>query len=1192
MTNSLRASEEGLKIVDQARRLQRWNKTASTWYQQAFTSRSTLNRFWARQLIRSEAFIALCETVGVPWQQVAEGKEIDPAQTLPMEIIGPGSPCIDWGDAPDTRIFYGREPELKTLQEWITVDHCRLLLIRGMGGIGKTMLTAKLANQLAETQTEQWDWIVWRSLRNAPELPQLLDDILTKLDATHAGRTESLHDKQLRLLDFLRDQRGLLVLDNLETLLASQQSGHLDGQGSHYEPGYEIYGDLFRLIGDSAHQSCLILTSREMPKDMVNHWGEHLPVRCFPLNGLQVADIKSLFQDRGDFIGSDEDWLTILHHYSGNPLALKIVATSVRDFFDRRLSDFLAYLDEETILFDDIKDLLHRQFERLSPAEYSLMLWLAINRLPTSLPELQQDIYHLSKGDILAGLSALQHRSLIEKSGSRFTQQPVVMEYVLTQLIEQAVQDLLDPDGPRHTLRHYAFVKPQSKDYIYRTQVTLILTPIFNRVSQQLDQEAWMALAHHDLKQLQQQPQQAAYAAGNLMNLLRFGQFDLQGLDCSELPLWQANFQGLSMRQVSLAGADLSQTVFTEMIGNVLSAAFSSDGAILGTSDNGCCLRLWDVNTGQILSICQGHQHWIRSVAFASPTCIAQTNQALIASGSADCTVRLWDVNTGIERQTLRGHGDEVFSVAFCPTEMALASASGDRTVKLWDLRTGDCIQTLEGHPNRVRTVMFGPEDSGQLASGDEQGHLHIWSLLTEECHHIVAHQGWIRTVAFTADGQVVISGGNDGMVRLWDVRTGGLIREWFAHAGGVYTLSCVGPHDLLATGGADHQIRLWDIHQGSCLTTICGHDNQIYSVAFSPDTETLAGVSLDQTVKLWNWKQNLCLKTWRGYTDWGFPITISQDGQWLVSGSGANTIHVWDPTAQVCLQSLPGYPALVRAVVMLPNHQLAAAGAAPVIQIWDWQRQQCIRQLTGHQDWVLNLAMTMDSTGDYLASCSADQSVRLWNLGTGKVEQTFLGHQDHVNAVAFGASADVAHILASASSDHQVKLWNWRTGDCLQTLVGHTHRVYGLCFHPSQPLLVSGGADLTIRLWDIARGDCCQTLMGHDGWIFAIALSPCGRYILSGGQDQQVKLWEIESGQCIQTFIGHRHQVYSVAFDPQGRWVASGSQDQTIRLWDIESGACLHQLSARLYEGMDIRGAQGLSMAQRLTLEELGAIR
>ncbi|MEL6321183.1 MAG: NB-ARC domain-containing protein, partial [Cyanobacteria bacterium J06626_14] len=394
--NSLRASESGLQLVDQARRKKRWTKTAEIWCSKGFTSRSTLNRFWAKRPIRKDAFVSICDAVDVDWSHVAELTElgvesVESKETTQQSISGysdergdrqshdstESSACFsqrlsqhDYGDAPETDVFYGRDSELSTLKEWITVDRCRLLLLLGMGGIGKTTLAAKLAR----TVSTAFDFVIWRSLRNAPQLAELLTDIIQFLDPKGPTLPDSL-DAQIRyLIQQLTSSRCLLILDNAESIL---ESGDRTGR---YRESYEGYEQLFRAIGDTPHQSCLMITTREQPKGLSAIEGERLPVRCCQLSGIQVADGQALLANKAQFIGSTDDWTAIIHHYAGNPLALKIVASAVRDFFSGNLSQFQEFIQHSPCLFDDIDDLLTEQIERLTSLEQTIMYWLAINR--------------------------------------------------------------------------------------------------------------------------------------------------------------------------------------------------------------------------------------------------------------------------------------------------------------------------------------------------------------------------------------------------------------------------------------------------------------------------------------------------------------------------------------------------------------------------------------------------------------------------------------------------------------------------------------------------------------------------------------------------------------------------------------------------------------------------------------------
>ena len=259
----------------------------------------------------------------------------------------------DWGEAIDVSVFYGRISELATLETWIQTDHCRLVALLGMGGIGKTALAVKIAQQLQE----QFEYVIWRSLRNAPPLETLLGELIPFLSAGQETKVEIK-----LLLQYLRSSRSLLILDNVETIL---QPGDRAGQ---YRAGYENYGQLFRLVGETAHSSCLILTSREKPTEVAALAGIDLSVRSLQLKGSAEAAQK-LIQAKG-LSGSEEQQQLLCDRYSGNPLALKIVATSIQDLFD---GDIEIFLTQDTAVFNSIQKLLDQQFERLSSLEKTIM---------------------------------------------------------------------------------------------------------------------------------------------------------------------------------------------------------------------------------------------------------------------------------------------------------------------------------------------------------------------------------------------------------------------------------------------------------------------------------------------------------------------------------------------------------------------------------------------------------------------------------------------------------------------------------------------------------------------------------------------------------------------------------------------------------------------------------------------------
>jgi WD40 repeat protein len=1085
--------------------------------------------------------------------------------TQPKQTSDVHLPVVDWGEAIDVSTFYGRSQELADLEQWVGSDRCRLVALLGMGGIGKTALSVKLAQALIP----DFDFIIWRSLRNAPPLETLLADLVPFLSSQ-----QDTQNTLQRLIHHLQNSRCLVMLDNLETLL---QGGDRAGQ---FRSGYDDYGELLRLTSESNHQSCLLITSREKPAEVAAFEGVDLKVRSISLSGSAEA-ARAILKAKGS-IGTETEKELLGDRYGNSPLAIKIVATSIQDLFEGNIAEFLQ---EDTFIFNGIRRLLDRQFERLTELEKSIMYWLAIDREWTSLGELSQDILpSTSRANLLESLESLSWRSLIEKQSGKYTQQPVVMEYVTEQIIDRVVTELTTLE--LSVFGRYALTKTTVKDYVRQTQMRLILgsiaTELLHRLGSVKRLEMQLTNILAELKR--SLSIDFNYGVGNLINLCNNLQVDLVGFDFSGLSIRHACLDKVNLHRVNFANADLTTSVFAENLGAVISVVFSPDGNLLATGDSNGEVRVWEVATGRLLLGIPGHAGWVLCVAF-SP------DGNTIATSSNDETIKLWNVQTGQCLQTFEGHTNIVWSIAFLPNLPILVSGSDDLTVKLWDLETGECSATLRSHSLGILAVAVSP-DGQTIASASADRTVKLWNYATRAVTATLeGHTEDIWSIAFSPNGQTLASSSMDKTIRLWDLATEQTHNILPGYEGFMGPLAFSPDGQILASNGKNYIAKLWDVQTGQGRQTLTGHRDDLHSIAFSPDGQTLATSSHDQTVKLWDVRTGSNIKTLQGHANQIYQvrsICLSPDRQTIVCGLSHPDILLWNLQTEQCERIFKGHMGFVFCVNFSPDGRLiASSGQDTTVKLWQADRGECVKTFLGHLGVVLAVAFSPD--GQTIASGGQDRTIKLWHPDRDECQQMLLGHQGGIFAVAFSPDG---RFLASGSHDRTVKLWDVSTGECLKTFEGHTNQVISVAFHPQQAMLASGGLDRTIRLWDIETGECTATWQEDVGQLWSVVFSPDGRSLASGGVDNIVRLWDVRAGQIVQTMHGHTNWVLGLTFDPDGKTLFSGSADASIKLWDVTTGECLQTLRAdRPYEGMNITGVTGITEAHKATLRALGAI-
>jgi eukaryotic-like serine/threonine-protein kinase len=489
-----------------------------------------------------------------------------------------------------------------------------------------------------------------------------------------------------------------------------------------------------------------------------------------------------------------------------------------------------------------------------------------------------------------------------------------------------------------------------------------------------------------------------------------------------------------------------------------------------------------------------------------------------------------------------------------------------------WQAKTHLGLKTLRGHLESVRSVAFSP-DGQRIVTGSDDRTAKVWEAASGRELLTLKGHGAVGYIAFLPDGQRIVTGSWDRTAKVWEAASGRELLTLKGH-GAVGYIGFLPDGQRIVTGSLDRTAKVWEAASGRELLTLKGHGVVGY-IAFSPDGQRFVIGSDNKTAKVWDAASGRELLTLKGHSARIYSVAFSPDGQRIVTGSFDQTAKVWDAASGRELLTLKGHSASIFSVAFSPDGQRIVTGSHDgTAKVWDAASG---KELVTLADGDVVFCVAFSPDGQQIVTASNDKTAKVWDAVSSKDLHTLKRHSAAITSVAF--SPDGQRIV-TASDDATAKVWDAANGKELLTLTVPTNAINAAAFSPDGQRIVTGSDDRLANVWEAASGRKILTLQGHSDQVYPVRFSPDGHRIVTGSRDQTAKVWDAASGRELLTLKGHTAWIRSVAFSPDGQRIVTGSLDKTAKVWDAASGREL--LTLKGHSG-DVRSVAYSPEGQRI---------